>query len=271
MSAAPVRIALFGAAGRMGRSIIANLRDFPGLALTAAVEAPGSPALGADAASLAGAPSPCGVAVTDAAEEAVAACDIVVDFTFHEAVPAHAALALAHRKALLVGTTALSPEERAAALAVGAVAPVLVASNMSVGVNVLEALVRRASAALGTAFDVEVVEMHHRHKKDAPSGTALSLARAVAEGRGQDLAAVRRDGRSGIVGERPVGEIALHALRGGDVVGDHDVLFACDGEMLRLSHRATSRDCLSRGALRAAAWLSGRPAGVYSMADTLGV
>ena len=142
---------------------------------------------------------------------------------------------------------------------------------MSVGVNVLEALVRRASAALGTAFDVEVVEMHHRHKKDAPSGTALSLARAAAEGRGQDLAAVRRDGRSGIVGERPVGEIALHALRGGDVVGDHDVVFACDGEMLRLSHRATSRDCLSRGALRAAAWLASRPAGVYSMADTLGL
>ena len=132
MSAAPVRIALFGAAGRMGRSIIAHLRDFPGLALAAAVEAPGSPALGADAATLAGAPAPCGVAVTDDAASAVAACDIVVDFTFHEAVPAHAALALARRKALLVGTTALSPEERAAALPAGGVAPGGVALTTSV-------------------------------------------------------------------------------------------------------------------------------------------
>ena len=271
MSASPVRIALFGAAGRMGRSIVANLPDFPGLSLAAAVEAPGSPALGADAAVLAGAPAPCGVAVTDDAAAAVAACDVAVDFTFHEAVPGHAALARAGRKALLVGTTALTDGERAAALAVGEVAPVLVASNMSVGVNVLEALVRRAAAVLGPEFDAEVVEMHHRHKKDAPSGTALALAAAVADGRGLELGAVRRDGRSGLVGERPRGEIALHALRGGDVVGDHDVVFAADGEMVRLSHRATSRSCLSRGALRAAAWLAGRAPGVYTMAQTLGL
>ena len=156
-------------------------------------------------------------------------------------------------------------------LAVGEVAPVLVASNMSVGVNVLEALVRRAAAALGGGFDIEVVEMHHRHKKDAPSGTALSLARAAAEGRGLDLDAVARFGREGVTGERPADEIAIHALRGGDVVGDHTVTFAADGELVQLSHRATSRDCLSRGALRAAQWLAAQPAGVHALAESLGL
>ena len=266
----PVRIAVFGAAGRMGRSMIQNLPDFPALRLAAAVEAPGPPALGRDAGELAGA-APLGVAVADDAEAAVAGCDVAIDFTFHTVVPAHAALAAKHRKALLVGTTALSAEERAAVLAVGEVAPVLVASNMSVGVNVLEALVRRAAAALGAAFDIEVVEMHHRHKKDAPSGTALSLARAAAEGRGLDLDAVARFGREGVTGERPPDEIAIHALRGGDVVGDHDVTFAADGELLRLSHRATSRPCLARGAPRAAAWLAAQPAGVHTIAESLGL
>ena len=271
MAGDTVKIAIFGAAGRMGRSMIRNLSDFPALKLVGAVEAPGAPSIGKDAAVVAGAPSPCGVVIADDGTEAVAACDVAIDFTFHAAVPEHAALAKKAGKAFLVGTTALSPEERSAVLSVAETAPVLVASNMSLGVNVLEALVRRAAAALGLSFDIEVVEMHHKHKKDAPSGTAVSLAQAAAEGRNQILRDVRRDGRSGIVGERPAGEIAIHALRGGDVVGDHDVIFAADGEMLRLSHRATSRDCLSRGALRAAAWLAGRSAGVYSMADTLGL
>jgi len=263
-------IAIFGAAGRMGRSMAENLPDFPSLRLAAAVEAPGHPALGRDAGEVAGV-APLGVPVTDDADAAVAACDVAIDFTFHTAVPAHAALAKAHRKAFLVGTTALTDAERAAVLAVGEVAPVLVASNMSVGVNVLEALVRRAAAALGPGFDIEVVEMHHRHKKDAPSGTALSLARAAAEGRGLDFGAVARFGREGVTGERPPDEIAVHALRGGDVVGDHDVVFAADGEMVRLSHRATSRSCLSRGALRAARWLAAQPAGVHTLAESLGL
>ena len=252
-----IRISIFGAAGRMGRSMVSNLADFPELSLVAAVEAPGSPFLGRDAGELAGV-APLGVPVTDDAEAAVAGCDLAIDFTFHTAVPEHAALARKHRRALLVGTTALAAEERAAVLAVGEVAPVLIASNMSVGVNVLEALVRRAATALGPCFDVEVVEMHHRHKKDAPSGTALTLARAAAEGRGLDL-------------DAPSDEIAIHALRGGDVVGDHDVVFAADGELVRLSHRATSRSCLSRGALRAARWLAVQPAGVHTIAESLGL
>ena len=265
------KITVFGAAGRMGGSIIRNMAGTPGIELAGAVEAPQSPAIGRDAALAAGLPEPCGVVISADAETAVAKCDVAVDFTFHEAVPGHASLAKTLGKAFLVGTTALTPEERAAALSVGETAPVLIASNMSVGVNLLAELVRRAAAVLGDGFDAEVVEMHHRLKKDAPSGTAISLAAAVAEGRGQSLAAVRRDGRSGLVGERPAGEIGLHARRGGDVVGDHDVIFASDGEMLRLSHRATSRDCLSRGAIRAAMWLAGRSAGVYTMADTLGL
>ena len=259
-----IRLSIFGAAGRMGRSMVQNLADFPELALAAAVEAPGSPFLGRDAGELAGV-APLGVAVTDDAAAAVAACDVAIDFTFHTAVPEHAALAKEHRKALLVGTTALTAEERAAVLAVGEVAPVLIASNMSVGVNVLEALVRRAAAALGGAFDVEVVEMHHRHKKDAPSGTALTLARAAAEGRGLDLDSVARFGREGLTGERPPDEIAIH------VVGDHTVTFAADGELVQLSHRATSRSCLSRGALRAARWLAAQPAGVHTLAESLGL
>ena len=263
-----IRISIFGAAGRMGRSMVSNLADFPELSLVAAVEAPGSPFLGRDAGELAGV-APLGVPVTDDAEAAVAGCDLAIDFTFHTAVPEHAALARKHRRALLVGTTALTAEERAAVLAVGEVAPVLIASNMSVGVNVLEALVRRAATALGPCFDVEVVEMHHRHKKDAPSGTAISLARAAAEGRGLDFDAVACFGRSGVTGERDGDQIAVHALRGGDVVGDHDVIFAADGEMVRLSHRATSRSCLSRGALRAARWLAAQPAGAHTLAEMI--
>ena len=264
----PVRIAVFGAAGRMGRSMIQNLPGFPALRLAAAVERPDCPDLGRDAGEQAGMPA-LGVPLSADADAAVAGCDVAIDFTFHAAVPEHAALARKHRKAMLVGTTALTPDERAAVLAVGEVAPVLVASNMSVGVNVLEALVRRAAAALGPGFDVEVVEMHHRHKKDAPSGTAISLARAAAEGRGLDFDAVACFGRSGVTGERDGDQIAVHALRGGDVVGDHDVIFAADGEMVRLSHRATSRSCLSRGALRAARWLAAQPAGAHTLAEMI--
>ena len=261
------KLAIFGAAGRMGRSMIENLGDFPELALVAAVEAPGHPAVGSPVG-----PAAPGLAITDDAEAAVAACDVAVDFTFHEAVPAHAALCAAHTRALLVGTTALSPAERAAVLAAGEKAPVMIAANMSVGVNVLLSLVRRAAQALDAAYDVEITEMHHRHKKDAPSGTALALARAVADGRGgPSQAGSTRFGREGLTGERPVGEIAVHALRGGDVVGDPDVLFAADGEILRLSHRATSRACLSRGALRAAAWLERQKPGVHEIADSLGL
>lgn len=264
-----IRIAIFGAAGRMGRSMVQNLADFPELALAAAVEAPGSPFLGRDAGELAGV-APLGVPVTDDAAAAVAACDVAIDFTFHTAVPEHAALAKKHRKALLVGTTALDAEERAAVLAVGEVAPVLVASNMSVGVNVLEALVRRAAAALGGAFDVEVVEMHHRHKKDAPSGTALMLAKSAAAGRGADFDKATIYGRQGEVGERPLGEIAIHALRGGSVVGDHTVMFAGDVERVELTHRAQSREAFAAGALKAVVWAAGKRPGAYNMRHVLG-
>lgn len=269
-----VKLAIFGAAGRMGRSMVQNLADFPDLRLVAAVEVAGSPAAGVDAGTLAGLPSPLGVVVTTDAGAAVRDCDVAVDFTFHTAVPEHAALCASFGRAFLVGTTALTDEERAAALAVGERAPVLVAANLSVGVNVLAALARRAAAVLGEDFDAEVVEMHHRHKKDAPSGTALALARAVADGRGlspEAAAAAIRGGREGVCGERPRGEIAVHALRGGDVVGDHDIVFAADGEVLTLSHRATSRSCLSRGALRTALWLAAQPAGVHTVAESLGL
>ena len=217
--------------------------------------------------------------------ELVAKCDVreeyprtwpaeteaVIDFTFHEAVPEHITKAAADGVVYVLGTTGLTVEEQKTVDAAAKKIPVVQSGNFSLGVNLLLGLVRKASEILGVEYDCEVVEMHHRHKKDAPSGTALTLARAAAEGRGLDLDAVARYGREGVTGERPSDEIAIHALRGGDVVGDHDVVFAADGELVRLSHRATSRSCLSRGALRAARWLAVQPAGVHTIAESLGL
>lgn len=263
-------ITIFGAAGRMGASMIRDLAAFPNLRLVGAIERPDHPALGQDAAVLAGAPA-LGVPLTADAEAAVAACDVAIDFTFHATAPANAALAEKLGKAYVIGTTALTADEMAAVEKAARSVPVLQAYNMSSGVNLLVSLVRRAAAVLGPGFDIEITEMHHRHKKDAPSGTAVSLAKAAAEGRGLDLGKVACYGREGIVGERDGDTIAIHALRGGDIVGDHDVTFAADGELVRLSHRATSRSCLSRGALRAAEWLADQKPGLHTIAEMLGL
>ena len=192
----------------------------------------------------------------------------VIDFSYHVAVPAAVEKAAAQGLAYVIGTTGLTPEEQKVVDAASKKIPIVQSGNYSLGVNLLLELVKNAAKVLGPEYDIEVTEMHHRHKKDAPSGTALMLARAAAQGRGVGDEFVY--GRHGDIGERPVGEIAIHALRGGSVVGDHTVMFAGDVERVELTHKAQGREAFAAGALKALKWASGRPAGLYNMRDVLG-
>lgn len=200
-----------------------------------------------------------------------AGTEAVIDFTFHEAVPANIAKAAEDGVVYVLGTTGLTEDEQKTVVAASRKIPVVQSGNFSLGVNLLLGLVKKASGILGLEYDCEVVEMHHRHKRDAPSGTALMLARAAADGRGQDFDDVAVFGREGMVGERPTGEIAVHALRGGSVIGDHTVMFAGDVERIELVHKAQSREAFAAGALRAALWAQGKKPGIYSMRDVLGL
>ena len=197
--------------------------------------------------------------------------DVVIDFSFHSVTPEVAELCVARKKALVIGTTGHSDAEKAKIRACASTIPMVWASNYSTGVNTLFWLVRRATEILGPSFDLEVVEMHHRLKKDAPSGTAASLAEILAEVRKQQLSEVIRHGREGITGERTATEIGMHSMRGGDVVGDHTVIYANVGERLELTHKASSRDTFANGALRAAVWVVTRKPGIYDMQDVLGL
>jgi len=254
------KIAIFGAGGRMGAALIQNLHAHPALELVAAVETP------AFAGTLAN-----GVKITFDGDAAAKAADVVIDFTFHTSVPEVAKLAAKYGKAYIVGTTGLTDEELAAVKETATAVPVMLAPNFSVGVNLLLELVKEAAAVLNAGYDCEIVEMHHKHKKDAPSGTALALAKAAAAGRGVDFATVACYGREGMTGERKPDTIAVHAVRGGDVVGDHTVMFAADGERVEITHKATSRACLANGALRAAAWIVGQTPGFKTMKECLGL
>ncbi|HEX6374511.1 MAG TPA: 4-hydroxy-tetrahydrodipicolinate reductase [Allosphingosinicella sp.] len=197
--------------------------------------------------------------------------DVFVDFSVPEAVGKHLAQARSARKPLLIGTTGLSADHHRLIDEASAEIPLIYAANTSLGVNLLVHLVRETAARLGEDWDLEIVEMHHRMKADAPSGTALMLGRAAAEGRGVALDAVAERGRDGLTGPREAGRIGFHALRGGSVAGEHLAIFAADGERLELGHRAESREIFARGAIEAALWLLGKPAGRYSMADVLGL
>lgn len=260
---------IIGAAGRMGRMLVAAACE-AGLKVASATEIDGSPFLGQDAGVLAGV-GELGVKITDAAN--APAADIVIDFTFHGAVPGNIRAAIeSGAKGYVLGTTGLTPEEKDVVKDAAGKLPVVWAPNFSLGVNVILDLVKRAAAILDDTYDVEIVEMHHRHKKDAPSGTALGLAEAAAAGRGVKLDDAAIYGREGIIGERPQGEIAIHALRGGDVVGDHTVIFAADGERVEIGHKASSRSAFAKGAMRAAKWLySGHDPAIYNMRDVLGL
>ena len=264
------RIVIIGAAGRMGQVLIRCGLRSKDVQLVGAIEAAGCPAVGKDAGLNAGAQE-AGVKIGSDLRRVAASADVLVDFTFHSAVPGNAVIAAELKKAMVLGTTGLTGDEKAAVEKAAKIVPIVWAPNMSVGVNLLFSMVEKAAAALGMAYDVEIVEMHHRLKKDAPSGTALRLGEKVAAGRGQDFKTAAVHGRDGLVGERPPGEIGIHAVRGGDAVGDHTVLFATEGERLEFTHRASSRDGLAMGALRAAVWLGGRKPGLYDMQDVLGL
>jgi len=259
----PVPVAIAGASGRMGRALTALLEGHPRLRLAACLERPGHPWLADPAA----AP---GVPVTDDPAAALAGVRAVVDFTAPAASIAIAAAAARCGAVHVIGTTGFSEAELAELRAAGQGAVTIRAGNMSLGVNLLVQLARRVAAALGPEFDVEILEAHHRAKVDAPSGTALMLGEAVAEGRGLALRDHAVFAREGLTGARPEGAIGFAALRGGDIVGEHDVLFAGPGERVVLRHVATDRTIFARGALKAAEWGLGRAPGQYSMADVLG-
>lgn len=265
---ADIRIGIAGAAGRMGAALIREASATAGCRLVAACERSGHPAVGRDVGDLAGL-GPLGVAVSDSAEGIFRSAEVVIDFTAPEATAVHAGFAARHGVALVVGTTGLAANHDAALADAAHKITIVRAANFSIGVNLLLALSERIASTLGPDYDVEIVEMHHRHKKDAPSGTALAIGEAVAEGRKIALATAAVRGRDGITGERPPGSIGFASLRGGDVVGDHTVVFATEGERLELTHRASHRRVFAKGAVRAAIWAKGRPPGLYSMRDVV--
>jgi len=261
-------IAVIGAGGRMGQAIVRYAAQEADATVVAAIEQAGHETIGRDMGEVAGIDA-IGVAITDQLD-AISAADAVIDFTFHTAAPEHVRAAQDAGKAFVLGTTGLTDEEAAAVHAAAKTIPVVWAPNMSLGMNMLFAMVKQAAAGLNDAYDIEIVEAHHRHKQDAPSGTALGLAENAAAGRGVDLDDVADYGRHGMTGERTAGRIGIHAIRAGDIVGDHTVIFATEGERLELTHRASTRDTFAGGAVKAALWAPGRPAGLYNMQDVLG-
>ena len=254
----------------MGRMLIQEILFTPGTKLSGGTEKAGSSVVGQDLGTFVGA-RPAGVAATTDAPALFGASDVIIDFTSPAITMVNAELAAATGKALVIGTTGLDDVARAA-IALAAKKTVIVqAPNMSVGVNALLALTERLAKTLSDDYDIEIVEMHHSAKVDAPSGTALGLGEAAAKGRGKKLDDVARRARDGQVGARPKGEIGFATLRGGDVVGDHTVIFATQGERVELTHKASSRDIFAKGAVRAALWCKGRAPGLYSMRDVLGL
>jgi 4-hydroxy-tetrahydrodipicolinate reductase len=264
-----IKVVVTGIAGRMGTQIARLVRATEGLALAGAVERPGA-AVGQDAGVLTGLGA-LGVAVVDDLSKALGGADAVVDFTSHEASARHAEACAERGVPIVIGSTGFTPEAKARVAAAARRIPVVLSPNMSVGVNMLFELVRQAAAVLGDAYDVEIVEIHHKKKRDAPSGTAVRLGEVAAEALGRDPKDALAFSRHGILGERPPWQIGVQTLRGGDVVGEHTVFFCGEGERLELTHRATSRDQFARGAVRAAQWIAGRPPGLYDMADVLGL
>jgi len=257
------RVCVLGPSGRMGRAVLEAAVARDDVRITAAVDRPDAGGLGAEVVG--------GLRATSDLEAGLAACDVYIDFTSPTATRAVAEAAVRHRRAGVIGTTGLGPAEDAAIAELSRVAPIVVAANFSLGVNLVLGLVRQAARALGPEWDAEVVETHHRAKRDAPSGTALMIAKAIAAGHGADYDRVKRHTRDGDVGPRPRGEIGVSSVRGGDVIGEHTAYFFGSAERLEISHRATSRAIFSTGALRAAAWVTGQPPGRYDMLDVLGL
>ena len=265
-----MKIAVLGAAGRMGQALARAVAADPNCVLAGGIEAKGSPALGRDLGELAGL-GPIGVAITDDPIPLFAAVDGVLDFTVPKATVNFAALAAQARIVHVIGTTGLSADDHVKIEAAARHAAIVKAGNMSLGVNLLAALTNKVAQALGPDFDIEIVELHHRHKRDAPSGTALMLAEAAARGRNIQLKDHSVRSRDGDVGPRREGDIGFAVMRGGDAVGEHRVVFAGNGERIELAHIASDRGIFANGAVRAALWARGQGPGLYSMADVIGL
>ncbi len=266
----PTRIGIVGAAGRMGRHLIEATLQHPDLALGAAVERKGSGFVGADAGELAGQGRQ-GVAITDDLAAALGAIDVLIDFTIPEATVTNARACAENGVAMVIGTTGLTDEQKAEINTAAARVGVVFAANYSVGVTLSLKLIDMAARVLGDDYDVEVVEAHHRHKIDAPSGTALRMGEVLAEALGRDLKQCAVFGREGRTGERDSKTIGFETIRGGDVVGDHTVMYLGIGERLEITHKASSRMTFAKGAIRSAAWITGQPTGLYDMEDVLGL
>jgi len=266
---APLRIAVAGASGRMGRMLVEAVLDAPDCTLAAALDLPSAPLLGQDAAAFLGRTS--GALITADLDAAIGAADVLIDFTRPEGTLAHLAACAARGVAAVVGTTGFSPAQKAEIAAFARHCAIMQAPNMSIGVNVVLRLLDQAARALAEGYDIEIIEAHHRHKVDAPSGTALQMGEVVARALGRDLADCAVHARVGVTGPRDPATIGFATVRGGDIIGDHTVLFAGTGERIEISHKSSSRATYALGSLRAARFLAGRTPGLYDMDDVLGL
>lgn len=265
-----VKIAVSGAAGRMGQRIINAITEAEGVELSGALERPGHPLAGQDAGIIAGLGA-LGVAISDDLNSVIAGCDVMIDFTAPKVSLKNLEACGLQKKAIVIGSTGFTPDERALALELARNIPVVLAPNMSVGVNVCFKVLKDVAKTLGDDFDVEIVELHHNKKKDSPSGTAVRMGEVVAEALGRDYNKVANYHREGICGERTKEEIGMQTVRGGDIIGEHTVYFIGQGERIEISHRAMTRDMFSRGSVRAAKWVVSQSPGLYDMQDVLGL
>jgi 4-hydroxy-tetrahydrodipicolinate reductase len=264
-----MKVAIAGASGRMGRMLIEAVRSSADLTLAGALDLPDSPAIGQDAACFLGQAS--GVTITSSIRDGLAGADVLIDFTRPNGTLAHLAACREFGVKAVVGTTGFSDDERATIAEHARHVAIVMAPNMSVGVNVVFALLAQAAKALREGYDIEVIEAHHRHKVDAPSGTALRMGEVIAEALGRDLKECAVYAREGVTGERDPSTIGFATVRGGDIVGDHTVLFAGTGERIEITHRSASRSTYAQGSLRAARFLSTKEMGLYDMHDVLGI
>lgn len=263
-----VKVGVIGAAGRMGRTLVETIVDNPKTMLSAAVDRPGSSFIGADAGELAGV-SNLGIGIVDSLEAVAADCDVVIDFTIPEATAEHLKICRKTGCNMVIGTTGLTDQQKELMEDCANDIAVVYATNMSLGVNLCFKLLEMAAKALQDTVDIEIIEAHHRHKIDAPSGTALSMGEVIADALGRDLNEVAVYGREGRTGERERQTIGFETIRGGDIIGDHTVMFAGEGERIEITHKATNRRNFSNGAVHASAWLAEKQSGLYSMLDVL--
>ena len=265
-----IKIAVAGAAGKMGQRITALSKEYPELKLTAAFERKGHGAIGKDIGTIVGV-GETGIKLSDSLEGIIDNSDLIIDFTSPASTKDNLRLASKKGKAMVIGTTGLSKDDMKEIEPFTKNIPCVMASNMSTGVNLLLKVLQDVAKVLGDEYDIEIVEAHHRLKKDAPSGTALKMAQVIADAVNRNLDEVAVYARKGIIGERAKKEIGIQTVRAGDIVGEHTVMFGGLGERIEITHKASSRDTFARGALRAAQWLAGKPAGLYDMQDVLGL